>query len=107
MLANYGYKDGSGEYYITIDTNKCDGCAKCVIACPYGVFEVGKDEANPLREEPVVKVTDEQRKKIGYTCTPCKRYLTSTTLVHTADMEEIQKLACVVACVTGAINHSW
>jgi hypothetical protein len=23
MIANYGYKDGSGEYYISIDTDKC------------------------------------------------------------------------------------
>ena len=26
MLANYGYKDASGDFFITIDTDKCDGC---------------------------------------------------------------------------------
>jgi hypothetical protein len=30
LIANYGYKDGSGEYFITLDTDKCDGCGKCV-----------------------------------------------------------------------------
>ena len=34
MKANYGYKDGSGEYYITIDTELCNSCSKCVEVCP-------------------------------------------------------------------------
>lgn len=41
MLANYGYKDGSGKFFITIDTNKCNGCADSVSACPASVLEVG------------------------------------------------------------------
>ena len=53
MLANWGYQDGSGAYFITIDTDKCDGCRKCLDACPGGVFEVGEDPADPLREEPM------------------------------------------------------
>ena len=34
MLANYGYKDGAGEFYITIDTDKCIECPDhaCVAA---------------------------------------------------------------------------
>ena len=24
-IANYGYTDGSGDYYIIVDTDKCDG----------------------------------------------------------------------------------
>ncbi len=31
--ANYGYKDGSGEYFITIDTDLCNSCGKCAEAC--------------------------------------------------------------------------
>ena len=79
MLANYGYRDGSGEYFITIDTDKCDGCAKCVTACPSGVLEVGEDIGDPLRDTPVARVTDEQRKKIAYTCGACKTYLSSAS----------------------------
>jgi hypothetical protein len=28
MIANYGYKDGSGEFFISIDTDCCDGCGR-------------------------------------------------------------------------------
>jgi len=106
MLANYGYKDGSGEYFITIDTGKCDGCAKCVTACPNGVLEVGEDIGDPLRNTPVARVTDEQRKKIGYTCGECKTYLSSNTSVE-KNAEGIAGLPCVSACGPGAIDHSW
>ena len=37
MIANYGYKDGSGDYYISIDTDKCIDCSAgraCLTACP-------------------------------------------------------------------------
>jgi len=108
VIANYGYKDGSGDYFISIDTDKCDGCGKCVEACPQGVFETGPDEADPFREEPVAKVVADQRKKIRYTCAPCKQYLTSLSGVKTEESKkEIEKLPCVVACESGAIDHSW
>ena len=47
MIANYGYKDGSGDFFIAIDTDKCNGCGDCVSACPYGVYVVGEDP-NPI-----------------------------------------------------------
>ena len=97
MLANYGYKDGSGEFFITIDTDKCNGCAECVSACPAGVLEVGEDENDPLNENPVAKVVREQRKKIKYSCGPCKP-------AHGYRMTD---LPCVKACSPGAIVHSW
>ncbi len=106
MLANYGYKDGSGDYFITVNTEKCDGCGKCVEACPGGVLEVGENEADPLRDEPVARVTDAERKKIGYTCGVCKTYLTPMSgAVRNA--EGIAGLPCVSACQPGAIDHSW
>ena len=95
MLANYGYKDGSGEFFITIDTDKCDGCKDCVPACPSAVFIVGEDPNDPLRDEPVAVVSEEQRKKLKYSCAPCK-----------PDRDRPQ-LPCVTACTPLAISHSW
>ncbi len=108
MIANYGYKDGSGEYFIAIDTDKCNGCGACVDACPHGVFEVGEDPVDPFREEPVARATDEQRRKLRYTCASCKPYLTSLAGVATeASLREMKNLPCVRACEPGAISHSW
>ena len=108
MIANYGYKDGSGEYFISIDTDKCNGCEKCLEACPQNVFETGSDDADPFREELVAKVGEANRKKLRYTCAPCKQYLTTLSGVKTEESDkEIAKLPCVVACETGAIGHSW
>lgn len=91
MLANYGYNDGSGDYYITIDTDKCNGCGDCVPACPYGVLEIITDDYDDV----VAAVTDEQRKKIKYTCAPCK------------PTSGERKLPCVESCEPDAIEHSW
>ena len=47
MIANYGYKDGSGEFYISIDTDKCLVCTAqraCLTACPKGMFEIMTDD---------------------------------------------------------------
>ena len=95
MLANYGYKDGSGDWFITIDTDNCDGCGNCVEVCPKGVLEVGPDPLDPFRDQPVAMVTEAERKKIKYTCAPCK---------PTSGKRE---LLCVLACEPGAITHSW
>jgi len=95
MLANYGYKDGSGEYFIVIDTDKCDGCKKCADACPYKVLEVVEDPNDPFRDEPVAVVKEDQRKKLKYTCAPCK------------PVSGERELPCVLACEPQAITHSW
>lgn len=87
--------DGSGQFFIKIDSDKCDGCGDCVSACPAGVLEVGEDENDPFREEPVAKVTEDQRKKIKYSCGPCK------------PVTNRPPLPCVAACKFRAIEHSW
>lgn len=94
MIANYGFKDGSGDWFVIIDTDKCDGCRKCVEACPASVLEVSDDEFDPFREEPVVKVKEEERKKVRYSCAPCRPGFGQ------------EPPPCVVACETRAISHS-
>ena len=95
MIANYGYKDGSGEYYISLDTDKCDGCGKCVEACPAGVLEIVPNEFDPIEGGMIAAVTEAERKKIKYTCMPCK------------PVSGKRELPCVVSCPTEAISHSW
>jgi NAD-dependent dihydropyrimidine dehydrogenase PreA subunit len=94
MIANYGFKDGSGEWYVIIDTDKCNGCSRCVKVCPAKALEVGPDEMDVFREEPVAFIKQEERKKIRYTCAPCK------------PGSAAEPAPCVVACETKAISHS-
>ncbi len=93
--ANYGYKDGSGEYFITIDTDLCNSCGKCVEACPVVVLEMAENELDPLGDEIIAIVSEEHRKKIKYSCAPCK------------PGGKTKELPCVEACEPGAISHSW
>lgn len=94
MLAFFGFKDGSGEWFVIVDTEKCDGCGKCVEACPANVLEVGEDEYDPFREEPVVKVREEERKKVRYSCAGCRPGYGE------------KPPPCIAACEPGAISHS-
>ena len=96
MLANYGYKDGSGEYFITIDTEKCNGCGDCAGVCPAKVLVVvDEDPYDPMREEPVVVVAPEKKNRIKDECTLCKPSF------------HRPPLPCVQACEAGAVSHSW
>jgi ferredoxin len=72
MIVNYGFRDGSGDWYVTIDTEKCSGCGKCPEVCPAKILEVGPDEIDLFREEPVAFVKQEDRNKIKYSCAPCR-----------------------------------
>jgi len=95
MIANYGYRDGSGTYLISVDTDKCDGCGKCVEACPYAVLEVVSNPYDPIEGGMIVVVTEAQRKKIKYTCMPCK------------PASGKRELPCILSCPTQAVSHSW
>lgn len=94
MIAHYGYKDGSGEYFITIDTEKCNSCGDCVTACPGGVLEIVSNEFD-IEGGTMVVVREEHRKKIRYSCAPCRGRGSEGTL------------PCVRVCQPGAIVHSW
>jgi Fe-S-cluster-containing hydrogenase component 2 len=93
MKANYGYMDGSGEFFITIDTDHCIECSHhgCVDACPVGVFEIIVDDY----DDEVAAIKEDERKKLKYDCAPCK------------PVSGREPLPCVVACTPGAISHSW
>jgi len=93
MRANYGYKDGAGDFFITIDTDNCIECPDhpCVEACPEHVLEIIEDDY----EDMVCAVVRDHRKKIKYSCAPCK-----------PDTNR-PPLACVEACPYLAIEHSW
>ncbi len=93
MLANYGYKDGAGDFYITIDTDKCIDCEErpCVAACPADVMEIIEDDY----DDEVAAVAGEHRKQIKYSCAPCK-----------PDRDR-PELPCMAACKPGALAHSW
>jgi NAD-dependent dihydropyrimidine dehydrogenase PreA subunit len=91
MKISYGYSDGTGEYYITLDSGKCDGCAKCIPACPVSVWELGRNDHG----QPKARVKEEVRKKLHLTCPGYK----------VCSAENI--LNCHSACPNDAIGHSW
>jgi ferredoxin len=94
MQGFYGFKDASGDWFVIIDTDRCNGCGKCVEVCPSNVLEVHEDDLDPLSEEIVVTVREEKRNKIKYTCAPCK-----------PGYGEIAP-PCINACEPGAISHT-
>ncbi len=95
MLSNYGYQDGSGEYFITIDTERCTGCRQCVAICPVQLFAVVADPFDPLAEREIAVVAEEHRKRLKDSCARCK------------PSGERLLLPCVQACEPQAITHSW
>ena len=92
VIAHYGYSDGSGEYYITVDTDKCMGCGKCVKACPESALQLETIFID-LEDKTVASVTQEQRKKIKYTCSSCK--------------PETKRTPCMLACESNGITCIW
>jgi len=95
MIANFGYKDGAGEFFITIDTDKCNGCGDCIPVCPADVLEIMENEYDPLADDKMIVVKEEHRKKIKYSCAPCK------------SVDSIGKEPCIEVCELNAITHSW
>ena len=93
MIANYGYLDGSGQFYITIDTDQCAACASraCVDACPPGMFAIEVDDY----DDTVATIKKEFRHSIKYACASCK------------PVTDRPPLPCVKACPAQAISHSW
>ena len=93
MRAHYGYKDGSGEYFIVIETDPCVDCADrpCVSACPADALEIVEDDY----DDQVAAIKEEVRKQLKYVCAPCK------------PVTAPPQLPCVTACPSDTITHSW
>lgn len=94
MRAYYGFKDGSGDWFICIDTDQCTGCGACVEVCPAHALEVGENEYDPMSEALVAGVKDAMRKKIRYACAPCQPGYGE------------KPAPCVAVCEPEAISHS-
>jgi len=90
MKVHYGYMDGTGDYFITIDADCCDGCGECVRACPAGVLIVAEDGSQPK-----AKLKEDVRKSLALLCPGF--YSCSDT----------HKINCHSVCPKDAISHSW
>ena len=91
MKAHYGYSDGSGDYFIIIDTDNCDGCGECVTACSENVLEIAEDDYGKT----VAKVRDKIRIKLGYVCPGFNPGCSK------------KEINCRTACKCDAISHTW
>ncbi|MFZ3172403.1 MAG: hypothetical protein WA118_10520 [Carboxydocellales bacterium] len=90
-IANYGYRDGSGDWFIRVDTNKCETCENrgCIEACPEKILVLEEDDYDDL----VLVVKEGARHKIKYLCTVCK--------------SKEAEVPCIAACGRGGITHLW
>ncbi|MEM0216959.1 MAG: 4Fe-4S binding protein [Candidatus Bathyarchaeia archaeon] len=84
--------NASGEYYIVIDSDKCDGCEDCAKKCPKSVLEAVKMMVD-IEERCLISVKEEYRNKLRYVCAQC--------------MPEKTKPPCVATCEKNAIEWIW
>ncbi|UCB43759.1 MAG: 4Fe-4S binding protein [Dehalococcoidales bacterium] len=87
----YGYNDGTGDYFITINLGSCDGCGECVSACPEGIFEVFQEDGH----QPKARVTEASRKRLSILCPG----------YHSCSSEH--RTNCLSICQQNAISLTW
>ena len=97
MIANYGYEDGTGFYYITIDGHICATCTGhgCVPACPQGVYAIEMDDYDDY----AAVVVESARRRLRELCSECKG--------RGAAKGPSSEPPCTSACPGGALKHSW
>lgn len=98
MIANYGYEDGSGFFYVTIDGDVCARCEDhpCIQACPAGVYAIEMDDYDDM----VAIVAEGSRKRLREACAACKGQ-------NGGSGSGERKLPCTSACPGNALRHSW
>ena len=91
MIVYYGYSDAQGEFRISVDTERCDGCGYCIAVCPESLFEVKLDDYDEMK----AAIKAEAINKLGYLCPgalACARN---------------QQKNCHDVCPHEAMTHSW
>ena len=91
MKAHYGYTDGTGDYFITIDSGQCDGCGYCVEACPAGILIMAREDGSQLKAE----LKEEARKNLAFLC---------PGFLSCRHRHEVN---CHSVCSKDAISHTW
>ena len=91
MKAHYGYTDGTGEYYIAVSSDRCDGCGDCVTACPAGILILGTNGSHG----PKVTLKEESRKKLAFLCP------------GSGSCRDANDVYCQSVCTKNAISLSW
>jgi ferredoxin len=91
MITHYGYQDGSGKYYVSIDAEKCDACSICIDKCPQKTLVIDTVLLD-LDDKQVAAVNEANRKKLQYVCAAC---------------HQNKEVHCVLACEKGAIVATW
>jgi len=87
----YGYSDGTGEYFITVDNSLCNGCGRCVPACPGGVLVMAQDGNGDMK----ATVKETVRRRLAFACPGFQ----SCSRAHEAN--------CHTVCPADAITHTW
>lgn len=91
MIIHYGYEDGSGRYYVSIDAEKCTMCGACITACPQKIIKSDLVMID-IDDKLVAVIDDASRKRIKDTCGMCHKD---------------GNVACVLTCNLGAISATW
>ena len=91
MIVHYGYTDAQGDFRISVDTDKCDGCGTCVEICPAELFCLEEDDYDEMK----VNVKQALINKIGILCPGgdvCKK---------------VDTVNCIESCRNSALSISW
>jgi len=91
MLAHYGYRDGSGEYFVAVDAAACTSCGRCAADCPSRALEM-TDILVGLDEKSVAAVREASRNTLKEACAGC---------------DHAGRAPCETACAPKAIRVTW